>query len=200
MPRTRVKLHSFGDNFKKLRKKKNLTQSKFVTQFEEFNKDQAVTIDTVKNWEQHYNIPEIGTLLTLCDFFGCDLDYLFGRLPETTHDKHYICETTGLSEKSIDSLIGSKNSGLNYSNIINPILENIDKYSIDILLSMEGLKEAKKKDKETINIQGVKFIKGSHSYQSGLITLEPAMAIKFYASDIGKYFEQIFIDEQIEET
>lgn len=200
MARTRVKLHSFGDNFKKLRKKKNLTQNTFVDQFKKFNEAQAVTIDTVKNWEQHYNIPEIGTLIALCDFFSCDLDYLFGRLPETTHDKHYICKTTGLSEKSIDCLIGSKNSGLNYSDIVNPILENIDKYSIDILLSIAGLKEAKKKDKETVNVNGVKFVKGSQAYRGGMITLEPEMAIKFYASDIGKYFEQIFIDEQIEDN
>lgn len=88
---------SFKEGFKRARKKGGYTQKSFA---EEFN----ISIETVKNWEQGRNVPEIETLEKLCNFFQCDVDYLLGNMQCETHDKQFIQDYTGLSEKSIDVL------------------------------------------------------------------------------------------------
>lgn len=94
------KLHtfSFKDGFKRARKNNGYTQKSFAEKFEK------ISIDTIKNWEQGRNIPEIKTLEKLCDFFHCDLDYLFGNIECKTHDTQFIHNETGLSEKAIEEL------------------------------------------------------------------------------------------------
>lgn len=102
MKRVRIEPHSlkyqFGIRFKELRKKKGLTQEKFSEVFPD------ATLDSVRSWEQHYAVPEISTLLDLCDFFGCDLDYLMGRIECMDHEKQYIHDKTLLSEKAIKAI------------------------------------------------------------------------------------------------
>lgn len=105
MKRERIDLHSpsymFGFRLKEQRKKKGLTQETFA---EEFN----ITLDTVQNWEQHYNVPGIDTLYELCNFFGCGLDHFFGRIEEHDYETHEICEKTSLSEAAVDFLKNNK--------------------------------------------------------------------------------------------
>lgn len=88
---------SFKDGFKQARKNKGYTQKTFS---EKFN----TTIETVRNWEQGRNIPEIKNLEKLCNFFHCDIDYLFGNIGCRTHDIQFIQDYTGLSEKAIEEL------------------------------------------------------------------------------------------------
>lgn len=96
------KLHSFSfkDGFKRARKNNRYTQKTFA---DEFN----ISIETVKNWEQGRNIPEIKTLEKLCDFFQCDLDYLFNNIECKTHDVQFIQDCTGLSEAAINRIISN---------------------------------------------------------------------------------------------
>lgn len=62
-----------------------------------------VSQQTVSGWETGKNIPEMPMLITLCNFFGCEVDSLLGRIDDyKTHDNKWICEKTGLSEKSVD--------------------------------------------------------------------------------------------------
>jgi transcriptional regulator with XRE-family HTH domain len=88
---------SFKEGFKRARKKSGYTQKSFS---EEFN----ISIETVKNWEQGRNVPEIETLEKLCNFFHCDIDYLLGNMECETHDKQFIHDKTGLSEDAINVL------------------------------------------------------------------------------------------------
>lgn len=88
---------SFKDGFKRARKNNGYTQKTFS---EKFN----TSIETVRNWEQGRNIPEIETLEKLCNFFHCDIDYLFGNIECETHNKQFIHDYTGLSEVTIDKL------------------------------------------------------------------------------------------------
>lgn len=96
------KLYSFKEDFskgfKRARKKAGYTQQKFVDEFKN------VTIETVRNWEQGRNVPELETIYKICEFLNCDIDYLFARIDYKKHEFKYISEITGLSEKSIEML------------------------------------------------------------------------------------------------
>lgn len=89
---------SFKEGFKRARKKGGYTQKSFA---EEFN----VSSETVKNWEQGRNVPEIETLEKLCNFFQCDVDYLLGNMECETHDIQFIHDKTGLSGSAINKLL-----------------------------------------------------------------------------------------------
>lgn len=68
---------------------------------------QAVTDKTRKidNWIKGKNYPKnISEIMALCNAFGCDMDYFFTDMQCKTHDKQFIQDYTGLSEKSIDVL------------------------------------------------------------------------------------------------
>ncbi len=72
------------------------------------------------NWIHGKSCPKnISDILNLCNTLDCDLDYLFTNMPCKTHDKQFIQDKTGLSEKSIDTLMSwyetSKNSGKEYA-------------------------------------------------------------------------------------
>lgn len=107
---------SFKEGFKRARKKGGYTQKSFA---EKFN----VSIETVKNWEQGRNVPEIETLEKLCNFFQCDVDYLLGNIECETHDIQFIHDKTGLSKEAINFLINE-----NSRNVIGKLIVN--KFSI----------------------------------------------------------------------
>lgn len=96
----------FAKGFKQARKKAGYTQLEFAEKFSN------VTVETIRNWEQGRNVPEIDTIEKLCIFFGCDMDYLFGRLEYKTYDHKFICETIGLSEKAVEVLELIKNESI----------------------------------------------------------------------------------------
>lgn len=88
----------FGERLKKLRKEKGYdTQEIFANKI---NRSK----ETIRNWEQGRNIPEIKDLLELCEFLNCDMDYLLGRIECKTHDLAFIAKETGLTEDAIDLL------------------------------------------------------------------------------------------------
>lgn len=88
----------FKIGFKRARKEAGYTQQEFANTFSN------VTVETVRNWEQGRNVPEIDTIEKICEFFRCDMDYLFGRIDYKTHNCKYICEYTGLTEKAVEML------------------------------------------------------------------------------------------------
>lgn len=119
------KLHTFSlkarfkKGFKKARKASGYTQTSFA---EKFN----VSIDTVRNWEQGRNVPEIETLEKLCDFFQCDMGYLFGEIDCKTHNIQFIQDYTGLSERSINILQADKGVGhMHRIEVINILLNDL---------------------------------------------------------------------------
>ena len=69
--------------------------------------DKDMNRETVKSWYYHPSSPRLGNILKLCEFFDCDIDFLLGRMDETTHTRKYIREETGLTEGAIIALQNS---------------------------------------------------------------------------------------------
>lgn len=103
------KLHTikndFSKNFKKIRKAHGYTQVNFVEKYCEDYGEKAISVYTIKNWEQGRTVPELQTIWNLCEIFHCDIDYLFGRIDYSTHDLEFICNKIGLSEDAVKYLI-----------------------------------------------------------------------------------------------
>ena len=122
----REKKHEdFGKKLKEARKLKYKYQQEFADAI-------GAKVETVRNWEQGWILPEMGTLFKICDILDCDLDYLIGRLEHKTHDVQFIQDYTGLSEKSIKMLHDyhvSKTDGQNcLPTYISNILDHPDCY------------------------------------------------------------------------
>ena len=88
---------TFGENLRKLRKDRGLTQAKLA---------QVVNIpmSTIRNWEQGRFIPEVNTLCNLATYFDCSIDFLLGRSDCTTVSNQLISEEIGLSDNAIEAL------------------------------------------------------------------------------------------------
>lgn len=123
-------LRSFKDGFKRARRNAKDRNGKRYTQ-ESFAEAFGVSVDTVKNWEQGRTAPSIDILIELCDFFECDMDYLFGTLDCKTHDMQFIHNKTGLSEEAINELM--------YIKTLNDIVvEDTDLPTINALIEQLG--------------------------------------------------------------
>lgn len=111
---------AFGDSLKKIRKREGEKRGlknkrgnpRFLSQ-PELAHELDISLDTLKNWEQHYNVPDMDTLLKICDSYQCDLDWLFGRIDESTHDIKHISSVTGLSADSTEKIIDNLPDFLN---------------------------------------------------------------------------------------
>lgn len=173
-----LKLRSFKDGFKKARRNAKDRNGKRYTQ-ESFAESFGVSVDTVKNWEQGRTAPSIDTLIELCDFFECDIDYLFGTLDCKTHDVQFIQEYIGLSEKTIQQIYI-----LNYTKEITDTLdEMLQKGLLDIAISIkEGRKNLSKfldKKEETV--------RRSEYLQTNPDILENREELSRSAKEMGSY-------------
>ncbi|MDO4175581.1 MAG: helix-turn-helix transcriptional regulator [Eubacteriales bacterium] len=138
-----IKLYSFAKGIKNARKSKGLTQ-------EELSDQLNVSLKTIQNWEQSIAVPEFQTILRLCDFFECDMAYLFNVLDCKTYDMQFIHEQTGLSENTIKKLISRKNHFTNYNkaldilirstnfeNVLNHIIRYMDSVKVHNILAKQ---------------------------------------------------------------
>ena len=103
----RNKLHSnegvaFRERLKRLREKKGLTQQEFADCL--IIKGSTVSIESIRNWEQGFNMPGIDALIAICRFFECDVDYILGNIDCKTHDMEWIKKETGLSEEAVRNI------------------------------------------------------------------------------------------------
>ena len=64
-------IHLFGDRLKELRKNKNISQ-------EELGLFCGVAKNTISNWENNINRPDIDLVTKLADYFNVSTDYLLG--------------------------------------------------------------------------------------------------------------------------
>lgn len=86
------------------------------------------------NWIKGKNFPQdITKLLELCNALNCNLDYFFTPMQEATHDMHYICEETGLTTQSVETLKKLHDREQYYTDhdmkILNYILSNTGEFS-----------------------------------------------------------------------
>ena len=113
---------SFKDGFKKARKTHGFTQQSFADKF-------GISVETVKNWEQGRNVPELDTIKKLCQLFECNMDYLFSNISCKTHDAQFIQNTTGLSAESVRRISCRDN------HFLDTLISSNDFYEIDSLFS-----------------------------------------------------------------
>lgn len=72
------------------------------------------------------NMPEMDILLSMCDLLECDVDFLIGRIDNSTHDIAICCEITGLTEECIKKIIYLQNKAKNsFQYFRKPYIENI---------------------------------------------------------------------------
>ncbi len=108
-----------ASRIKELRKKHGFdTQQDFA---DALNVDRSL----VKGWENEKKpvLPRLDNLLAMCDKFQCDLDHLVGRLPESTHDIHFVHEMTGLSESAIKKISGPQLNNT-FSSLLSRLIES----------------------------------------------------------------------------
>ena len=86
-------------------------------------------LGTLKNYENENwtGKPNLVTVSNMCDILGCDIDYLTGRIQERTHELHFICDYTGLSESAVENIRHIKEGHAPFdSETINTIFETSD--------------------------------------------------------------------------
>lgn len=95
--------------------------------------------NTLRNWHQGKGNPTLEKLIRICDLLECDVDYLLGRIKDSTHTIKFIREETGLSENAINVLKEwnriSKEKGAQYAWARNSLQALNDLLSQGVLLA-----------------------------------------------------------------
>lgn len=63
--------NKFAERLKELRKDKNLSQLSLA-------KELNISDACINRWEKGIRIPNIDSIIILCDYFGCTADFLIG--------------------------------------------------------------------------------------------------------------------------
>lgn len=91
--------NSTKEIIKKLRNENNLTQDDLANALN-------CKRQKIADWERGKSLPAVNDVILLSKFFNVSTDYLLGLTDVTTTDRDlkFICDYTGLSEKSVDVL------------------------------------------------------------------------------------------------
>lgn len=101
------------------RRSKKITQ---VQVAEGIHIDSRTSRTAVTNWENTNNqtLPDLGTLVDLCNFFEADMDYILGRSSFPSKDINTIADTLHLSCETLDVL----QNNASYGPFLNSIIHN----------------------------------------------------------------------------
>lgn len=105
-------MNSFGDNLKKLRKERGISQKKLALDLE-------IAQSTVANYEKNNRFPKEDIILSLVDYFEVSVDYLMGR---------------NLDRRESDIKIKSKIRYLDFSHIDDDFYEFACDYFYDLII------------------------------------------------------------------
>lgn len=140
----RPKIHmpekrAFGKRLKELLDDNKMTQA-------QLSEILGVGVQTISNWVNGYYFPDTDTMIRIADHFGCDVDNLIGRLPESTHDIHFVREFTGLSEAAIKK-ISNPNLGHTWAETLSHLIMSEGFYNLMtaykiFLVAAENLKDS----------------------------------------------------------
>ncbi|MBO5338569.1 MAG: helix-turn-helix transcriptional regulator [Clostridia bacterium] len=83
---------SFGENISYFRKKCGLTQDELAEKL-------SLSRQTVSRWENGSSLPDVDTLIKLCDLFGCDMDTLVRGNPQSKDEPSKAKEPYKSEEK-----------------------------------------------------------------------------------------------------
>ena len=115
-----------GENIKKFRKERNLTQEKLADLI-------GISFQAISKWERGDSFPDVTTLPIIADFFGCTIDDLFGV--DKAKNEQKISEYLELYSKEC-----SKNRALTFKHFQQAVKEFPNDYRI-LVRYMELLKE-----------------------------------------------------------
>lgn len=112
-------INKIKGRIKELRLSNNITQKKLA---EALNRGTGTSRTTVTTWESNSNtiLPDIQTIIDICNFFDCDLDYLFGKSNIKSQDHDTISNLLHISKESINALRDNSD----YGELVNKIINN----------------------------------------------------------------------------
>ena len=116
MKKYNFKADTIKANIRKVRKERNLTQKEVAVGIDLDNSTRTV----ITNWENVNNkaLPDIAMLMSLCNYFECDLDYIVGATDIKSKNINEISSTLNISEKSVATLMKEQALGSFINNII----------------------------------------------------------------------------------
>ena len=92
-----------GNRIRDLRNSKGWNQDRLVEEIRQYCGFSRNTLSKIENGNAESFTLDF--LLSCCKIFHCDIGFLMGEYNDCkTKDKQFICDQTGLSEKSIDTL------------------------------------------------------------------------------------------------
>ena len=64
-------MNKFAERLTELRKEKDISQSELAKQLN-------ISVACISRWENNLRIPNIESIILLCNYFSCSADYLIG--------------------------------------------------------------------------------------------------------------------------
>lgn len=118
------------ENFNKALARKKWDLKRLANEYDKkYPSENGRTIyNTLRRWRSPNGNPTLNILVRVCDLLECDIDYLLGRIEESTHTIKFIQEKTGLSEtsqKRLQEILRTPSYGEARLFILNNLIENI---------------------------------------------------------------------------
>lgn len=113
-----VVIPTIKKKIRELRKEAGLTQRTFAERA-------GIAHITIQKWESDKNniIPDVVSLVKLCNAYHVDFDYFTGRLDAHDRDTDFVMEYTGLSEKAVLKLAEMKRSHYDATRVLDHLLQ-----------------------------------------------------------------------------
>lgn len=94
-------------DFKKIAKKIKETRKEHKISQEKISEECHVSRATVIKWEKGGQLPDLNSMLIMCNLFDCELGYLLCEkgYENKTREVTDICKATGLSENAVNNLM-----------------------------------------------------------------------------------------------
>lgn len=174
------KLYSLRGGLKNARRRKGFTQADLADKL-------GFNLKTIMNWEQGLSNPDLETMMVLAKLLECDLDYLTGRLQESSHDIHFVCEFTGMSENAIEKICSSSAD----KSIGKPLSHMIESREFDKLISSYGIYL------EMVSKLSIEDLDGSsfELSEDGTVNLSRNEAIHHFNQRVAKAMSLVCDDE-----
>lgn len=117
------------ENFDKALTRKKWDLKKLANEYDKkYPSENGKTIyNTLRKWRSPNGNPTLNILVRICDLLECDIDYLLGRIEESTHTIKSIQEKTGLSEtsqKRLQEIIKTPQDGKEMIAILDKLIQN----------------------------------------------------------------------------
>ena len=117
------------ENFDRALQKKNWDLKKLADEYDKkYSDENGKTIyNTLRKWRSPNGNPTLNILVRICDLLECDIDYLLGRIEESTHTIKFIEEKTGLSEdsqKRLQEIMKTPQDGKEMIKILDKLIRN----------------------------------------------------------------------------